>query len=95
MATRQQVLNDIFAEARSELVTLTKDGQKYQELLKNLILQGLYRLMENVVLRAREADYSLVQSAMLDAIVEYEKEVGSTVKIEVDKENPLPVDRYF
>jgi V-type H+-transporting ATPase subunit E len=36
---RQEVLNDVFDDARSQLTGLQKNTDKYKELLKNLILE--------------------------------------------------------
>lgn len=42
LATRQQVLNDLFAEAKANLKSISQDTAKYNDLLKNLILQVQY-----------------------------------------------------
>ena len=39
LAARQQVLNDLFAEARANLKSISSNTSQYAELLKNLILQ--------------------------------------------------------
>ena len=49
--------------------------------------------MEDTVLQAREQDYSLVESAVVEAAAEFEKAIGTPVKISIDKQNPLPAER--
>ena len=51
--------------------------------------------MEDTLVQAREQDYSLVQSAVLEATVEFEKSCGMQIKLSIDKENPLPAERYL
>ncbi|KAJ2999491.1 V-ATPase V1 sector subunit E [Globomyces sp. JEL0801] len=95
LAQRQQVLNDLFAQTKLQLNSLTKDSGKYQELLKNLLLQGMYRLMEkNVLIKVREQDYNLAESAIKDAVQIFKQASGIDCTIEVDKANPLPKERY-
>ncbi|KAJ3304398.1 V-ATPase V1 sector subunit E [Kappamyces sp. JEL0829] len=94
LASRQQVLNDLFAEARAQLHSLTSDQAAYGELLKNLILQGLYRLMDSAVMvAAREKDYGLVEQAIKDACSEFKAELGQEVTVTIDKDHPLPAER--
>ncbi|KAI8899621.1 ATPase, V1/A1 complex, subunit E [Globomyces pollinis-pini] len=95
LAQRQQVLNDLFAQTKLQLNSLTKDSGKYQELLKNLLLQGMYRLMEkNVLVKVREQDYNLAESAIKDAVQIFKQASGIDCTIEVDKANPLPKESY-
>ncbi|KAJ3357572.1 V-ATPase V1 sector subunit E [Kappamyces sp. JEL0680] len=94
LASRQQVLNDLFAEARAQLHSLTSDQAAYGALLKNLILQGLYRLMDSAVMvAAREKDYGLVEQAIKDACSEFKAELGQEVTVTIDKDHPLPAER--
>lgn len=92
LATRQQVLNDLFAETKANLKSISQDSAKYSNLLKNLILQGLFRLMENTVLiQAREQDYATVEAAIKEAVVIYSAKSGlAAPQVVIDKEHPLP-----
>lgn len=92
LSARQELLDDLFEKARSELVAVTKEKGKYQELCKNLILEGLYALNEDkVAVRARKEDYGVVKKAMEDAKEEYKKSMkGRKVHVELDEKNPLP-----
>ncbi|KAF2098230.1 ATPase, V1/A1 complex, subunit E [Rhizodiscina lignyota] len=91
LSARQELLDDLFEQARKKLGGATKDKSKYQGMLKNLILQGLYALEESKVqVRAKKSDYDVVKKAIEDAQKEYKSNMGSDVKIEIDEANELP-----
>ncbi|KAL9003228.1 MAG: hypothetical protein Q9188_003890 [Gyalolechia gomerana] len=92
LSARQELLDDLFDKARSKLVDHTKDKGKYENLCKNLILEGLYALNEDkVVVRARKQDYDVVKKAMEGAKDEYKKSMdGREVQVELDEKNPQP-----
>lgn len=88
------MLNELFANARSRLPSITTDQSKYTELLKGLILQGLFRLMDaKVVLQCRAADLPLVKTAIPAAKEQYHQQMRSQVDIFVDEANCLPEAR--
>lgn len=92
LSARQELLDDLFDKARSKLGDHTKDKGKYQNLCKNLILEGLYALNEDkVVVRARKQDYDVVKKAMEGAKDEYKMSMdGREVQVELDEKNPQP-----
>jgi hypothetical protein len=45
--------------------------------------------------RAREADFGLVETALKEATAEFEKTAGYPVEAEIDKDIPLGADRYY
>ncbi|KAK2001226.1 V-type proton ATPase subunit E [Colletotrichum falcatum] len=93
LGARQELLDNIFEDARKKLSAATKDKGKYQATLKNLILEGLYALAEPaVVIRARKADFDVVKKAIEDAVKEYKKEVGKDTSAKVDESSPLPAE---
>jgi hypothetical protein len=47
-----------------------------------------------VFVRAREADFDLVETALKEATDEFEKTAGYQVEAEIDKDIPLGADRY-
>ena len=81
---------------------MTKDTAAYKKLLKQLLIQGLIRLIEaDVTLRCRKSDVAHLESVIEDAIKEYKKLMLSQVKalsgredipckVKVDKEHFLP-----
>jgi V-type H+-transporting ATPase subunit E len=95
LSARQELLDDLFEQSRKKLGTVTKDKKKYQELLKNLILEGLYPMNESrVAVNARKADYELVKKAIDEAAKEYKSETGNDIKVLLDEDNPLPAESY-
>ena len=92
LSARQELLDDLFEKARGKLADYSKDKGKYQEMCKNLILEGLYALNEDsVAVRARKEDYDVVKKAIEGAKTEYEKQIkGRTIKIQLDEKNPQP-----
>ena len=62
------------------------DEDSYKQLLKDLLLQGLIKLMEStVVIRCREQDVPLIEDVMDDAISEYKQMIVDQVKMFKDK----------
>ena len=93
LSARQEVLNSIFEQAQKKLGDQTKDKTKYQEILKNLMLEGFYALNERkVMVRARKQDYDLVKKAVDVACKEYKNNVKKDISASIDEENPLPED---
>ncbi|OLN97260.1 V-type proton ATPase subunit E 2 [Colletotrichum chlorophyti] len=93
LGARQELLDSIFEDARKKLPQSTKDKSKYQTILKNLILEGLYALNEpEVAIRARKADFEAVKKAIEDAAKEYKKETGKESTAKVDESDPLPAE---
>jgi len=90
---RQALLDQLFDEAKAKLEHVPKDKGKYQNILKNLILEGAYALNEDKLqVKARKADYDAVKQAIEEAESEYKSKVGSEVKITLDESDPLPED---
>jgi len=95
LTARQELLDDLFDEARKKLTSVTKDKKKYQSLLEKLILESLYPMNESKVsVQAKKADYDLVKKAFDGAAKEYKSKTSKDVKIELDEEEPLPADSY-
>jgi V-type H+-transporting ATPase subunit E len=93
LASRQQLLDDIFEKARDRLSELSQDGSKYSEMLKNLVLEGLYALSEDKIqIRARKKDEEALKTAFEQASKEYKEKTGKDVVITLDDKNPLPDD---
>lgn len=91
LGARQEILDGLFEKAGEEIKKASKDGKKYQGILKGLILEGMYALNEEKVrVKARKADYEVVKKAMGEAEQAYKKEVGKQSKCELDEKDPLP-----
>lgn len=90
LAARQQLLDGIFAEA-GERLGGEAEGERYQECLKNLMLQGFYALDEGrVTVRVRRADREVANRAIGEAEKEYKEKLGKEVKASVDEGEYLP-----
>ncbi|MCJ1256049.1 V-ATPase V1 sector subunit E [Lignoscripta atroalba] len=91
LSARQELLDDLFERASQGLKKFTEDKGTYQEICKDLILEGLYALNENkIAVRARKVDYDLVKQAIEDAIKEYKENMNKEVSVELDEKNPQP-----
>jgi V-type H+-transporting ATPase subunit E len=91
LAARQQLLDEIFEEARKKLEDVSKDEGNYTTILKNLILEGLYALGEEFVqLRAREKDVAALKNAIEQAKTEYKEQSGADINIKIDENNWVP-----
>lgn len=92
IAAQEQVVNEVYAQSQKQLAAISSDTAKYKELLVDLIVQGLLRLLESeVVIRCREMDRAVVESILPTAAAKYSKilndEAGlkKTVKLSIDK----------
>ncbi|KAI9044885.1 H(+)-transporting V1 sector ATPase subunit E [Aspergillus affinis] len=92
LSARQELLDELFQQAREKISGVAaQDASKYQTVLKNLILEGLYSLNEEVVgVEARKKDFDAVKKAIEEAEKEFKEVVGKEVKVELDEEDPLP-----
>lgn len=95
LGARQELLDEIFEAASNKIGDAAKDKSKYEEIVKNLILEGFYEMNEpSLQIRAREADYDLVKSAIEAAAKEYKEKVGKDISAEIDESDPVPEGRY-
>lgn len=93
LSSKQELLDDLFEDANKKLGdTVGKDKKKYEEVLKGLILEGLYALNEKkVTLRCRKKDDEAVKKAAEAAKAEYKKNMkGKEVDVQVDEKDRLP-----
>lgn len=91
LGARQELLDDIFESAQKKLSEGTKDKNKYQKVLKGLLLEGFYALAEqNLKIRARKKDFDVVKKAIEEATQEYKKQVGSETSASIIEDDPLP-----
>ncbi|KAG8741287.1 V-ATPase V1 sector subunit E [Ceratobasidium sp. 414] len=86
---REQHLSDLFHAARTQLLELSKDEEKYGRLLEGIIVQGFLSLLEpSATVLARQKDVELVQKAVQAAQAQYAEISGR--EIQVDVEGSLP-----
>lgn len=91
LGARQELLDDIFEQAQKKLGQATKDKARYEEILKNLMLEGFYAMNEpKLQIRARKVDYELVKKAIEKAAKEYKEKTKKAVEASIDEANPQP-----
>lgn len=93
LSARQELLDELFENSNKKLIeTGAKDKGKYEKVLKDLILEGLYALVneKKVTLRCRKKDYDVVKKAAEKAKEEYKKSMNREVEIAVDDKERLP-----
>ncbi|SCU80137.1 LAME_0B01750g1_1 [Lachancea meyersii CBS 8951] len=87
LSTREQLLDDIFEAAKAELKTISANEKKYKPVLKAVILEALYRLLESkAVVKVREQDKKLVESLKDSIVKEYAEKTGRQVDVTVSSE---------
>ena len=90
LSARQSLLDELFEEARNKVGKVT-EGKDYEEILKGLILEGMYLLCEpKVQIRARKSDKGKVEKAIKEAAKEYKDKMGREVEAVIDEENSIP-----
>lgn len=93
LAARQQLLDAIFDKARDKLKDVSKDEERYTDILRDLVLEGAYALDEyDVEIRVREADLEMAKNAISAAQEKY-KGCGE-LQVTIDETNPLPADGH-
>ncbi|KAJ1552234.1 V-ATPase V1 sector subunit E, partial [Cladochytrium tenue] len=91
LQSRQQALNEVFQDARAQLVSISQDKTKYQALLTNLLLQSFYQLMEpSVSVQAKRSEADLVKAAAAAAAEKFKAKIGTPLTFALDQANPLP-----
>ncbi|CCD26434.1 H(+)-transporting V1 sector ATPase subunit E NDAI_0H02600 [Naumovozyma dairenensis CBS 421] len=87
LSAREESLNDIFDSAKEQLIELAKDETKYKPILKALILEALFRLLENkAVIRVTERDSKIVPSLLDDVKKQYKEVTKKDIEISVSKD---------
>jgi V-type H+-transporting ATPase subunit E len=86
-------IKTILDEAKMKIGEVTKDVPRYQQLLKEMITQCLYQLLEQeVVIRCRKQDLNLVKAVCDSAVASFKNGTGIDCKAKIDSEF-LPSDR--
>lgn len=95
LSARQELLDGIFEQAQGRLKEATDDRGKYTEILKNLLLEGMYALNEGKLqVRGRKQDYDVIKKAIEDAQKEYKEKTKKDVSASIDEKNHLPEESY-
>ncbi|KAI8062865.1 ATPase, V1/A1 complex, subunit E [Gongronella butleri] len=84
---RDTVLDDLFEAGNARIHDLSKQGDAYADMLKQLVLQGAYTLMEpEIAIRCRKADVDHVNAAIEYAVEQYNNTFAQTIAFSVTDE---------
>ncbi|XP_005391039.1 PREDICTED: V-type proton ATPase subunit E 2 [Chinchilla lanigera] len=87
LTARDDLISELLRDAKLRLDRIVADQVMYQELLDKLVLQGLLRLLEPVmIVRCRPQDSFLVRTAVQKAIPEYVMVSQKHVQVQIDQE---------
>ncbi|KAF7989789.1 hypothetical protein HCN44_008463 [Aphidius gifuensis] len=93
LKVREDHVRSALDEARKKLGEIGRDRARYTEILKMLIIQGLYQVMEpSVLLRVRQADVTLVESILPEIQDKYKEVSKKETLVKVDQENFIQAD---
>lgn len=93
LATKEEVLNDIFDAAKEKLKSISSKKGEYKPILAKLIEEGLLALLEEkVIVKVREADVKLAKEAAEDAAKGFKEKAKFDVDIEVSESDFLSKD---
>ncbi|KAF9357382.1 V-ATPase V1 sector subunit E [Mortierella sp. AD094] len=92
LLARQQMLDDLFSEARSKLFEVTKDAAKYEKFLSDALVQAFFRLLEpTVTVQLRKADKATIEKLLPDVKARYEDATKQKITVEL-LDDYLPAD---
>lgn len=93
LKAREDHLRAVLDEARANLSRISADQKRYPAILKGLILQALFQMLEKeAVLRCRREDEQLVEKLLPECLDELQKVWGNKTKVTIDKEHYLTDD---
>jgi len=91
LKAREEGVQRVLSESHKRLASLTKDPSQYKQVLKKLIVQGLWKLQEpTVILVGRKQDLALIKEVVGAAIDEYKHKSGKECTVEVETHTFLP-----
>lgn len=93
LKAREDHIKTVQEEAQAKLGILTRDPARYQDILRKLITQALFQLLEKeVIVRCRKQDIQLVQGCLEAAVQDYHNATGRNCKLTIDNDNYLTAD---
>jgi V-type H+-transporting ATPase subunit E len=91
LEARQQLLMDLFSEAKVHLTSLSANEVAYEELMTNLLVQSFFKLMEtDMSIQVRSKDIAVTERALNKAVQIYKSKLNATINPVIDTENTLP-----
>nr|CAG4638105.1 EOG090X0F8Y [Chydorus sphaericus] len=93
LQAQQQHIMNLLTEARTRLSKASADRNNYSRVVRDLIIQALFQIMEpTVMIRCREADLDIVESVLPDAMAKYTEAMHKPCQISIAKDNFLSAD---
>lgn len=93
LKAREDHLHNVLEEARMNLNRISADSHRYPSILKGLILQALFQMLEKeVILQCRSQDIQLVEKLLPECLHELEEAWGEKTKVTIDRMNYLPAE---
>ena len=93
MKQREELIRNVLEEARQKLAEVTKDADLYKKVMKKLISQSVFRLVEpEVVICCRKQDLTLIESLLDSVKKEYHAATKRNVEIKIDTNRYLSHD---
>ncbi|XP_043324412.1 V-type proton ATPase subunit E 2 isoform X1 [Cervus canadensis] len=93
LRARNDLISELLNDAKLRLSRMVTDRKFYQGLLDKLVLQGLLRLLEPVmIVRCKPQDHLLVEAAVQRAVPQYTTVSHRCVEVQVDREVQLATD---
>lgn len=88
LQSRDEVLSSVKAVVGNELGKIgDPSNAAYKDLLTKLTVQGLYQMMEPVIVcRVRQSDSAVMSGILKDVAAQYKQGTGKDVQLSVDKE---------
>lgn len=93
LTAQNDLISHLLDDVKVKVIRLVENPEVYQGLLYKLVLQGLLRLLEPVmIVRCRPQDHLLVEAIVQKAIAEYMRVSQKHAKVQVDREVHLPMN---
>lgn len=90
---REDHVRNVLDLARKKLGEVTQNNPRYREILKLLIIQGLFQLTENqVTVRVRQIDVPIIESLVETVQQDYKQQAHKDVTLKIDQDNFLPAN---
>lgn len=87
LATKEEVLNEMFESAKSKLSDISKNKGDYKPAFIGLIEEALLAILEGeVIVKVKESDLSLAKESIDEAAKNFEEKAGFPVKINISEE---------
>ncbi|KAK9511804.1 hypothetical protein O3M35_000396 [Rhynocoris fuscipes] len=91
---RRSLVTGIFNQVREKIVKeIENDPEKYKNFMENMILEGLYRILEQRVgIRVRKEDVDLASEVIENVCNKYTETTKMQISIVLDKSQYLPTE---